>query len=165
MKIFVTGSSGMVGCYVEHVFNDFDLILTDIAGDCAKLDVRDAKKTEMLISETKPDIVLHLAAMTDVDKCEKDMDLAYECNRIGARNVAIACKKCNATMIYISSGSVFSGRLNKPARETDITDPVNVYGMSKLAGETEVSSILEKFYIIRAGWMMGGGIDKDKKFN
>ena len=109
-------------------------------------------------------MVLHLAALTDVDKCERERESAYKCNRDGARNVAAACKEIDAEMIYISSGSVFSGCLGRPARETDRPDPVNLYGKSKLAGEKEVSSILKKHYIIRAGWMMGGGPGKDKKF-
>lgn len=163
-KLFITGSGGMVGHYAKHVFDDFDLMLTDIEGDYERLDVTDDRETEKLISQVRPDIVLHLAAATDVDRCEEDRTWAYKCNRDGTRNVAMACKNCNAIMVYISSGSVFSGKLNRPARESDIPDPVNIYGMSKLAGEREVISILKRFYIVRAGWMMGGGIGKDKKF-
>ena len=111
-KIFVTGSSGMVGHYIERVFKGFDLILTDIEGDYVKLDVRDDRMTEKMITEVRPDIVLHLAAATDVDRCEQDIAWGHGCNRDGTRNVAIACKKCNALMVYISSGSLFSGRLN-----------------------------------------------------
>lgn len=163
-RMFITGSGGMVGYYVESIFDDFKLFLTDIEGDYERLDVTDYKGTQKLISQVKPDVVLHLAATTDVDKCEEDNGWAYKCNRDGTKNVAMACKDCNALMVYISSGSVFSGRLNRPAREADIPDPVNIYGMSKLAGEIEVGSILKRFYIIRTGWMMGGGSSKDKKF-
>ena len=163
-KMLVTGSGGMVGHYVKSVFGDFDLILTDMVGDYLKLDVTDRKEALALIAKAKPDIVLHLAAATDVDRCQSDKAWAYKQNREGTKNVCLACKRCDATMVYMSSGSVFSGKLNRPARETDAPDPVNEYGVSKLAGEKEVSSSLKKFYITRAGWMMGGGPGKDKKF-
>lgn len=154
----------MVGHYAKKVFCDFDLISSDIMGSFEMLDVTDPIASRRVISKTKPHTVLHLAALTDVDKCEREKELAYKCNRDGARNIALACKEIDAEMVYISSGSVFSGALGRPARETDAPDPVNVYGKSKLAGEREVSSILKKHYIIRAGWMIGGGPDKDKKF-
>lgn len=163
-KLLVTGSGGMVGHYVKKVFDDFDMSCTDINGDYPKLDVVNTGQTKKMIQDANPDIVLHLAAATDVDKCEKDPDWAYACNKDGTRNVAMACRDSGATMVYLSSGSVFSGRLERPAKETDEPDPVNTYGKSKLAGEREVQSILNKFYIVRAGWMMGGGPEKDKKF-
>ena len=163
-KLLVTGANGMVGHYVKNAFADFDLIFSDITGDNKRLDVTDENMTMQFIGELKPHLVLHLAALTDVDRCQRDEGLAYKCNQSGTRNVALACKEIDAEMIYISSGSVFSGSLGRPAKETDIPDPVNTYGKSKLAGEAEVSSILRKYYIIRAGWMIGGGPDKDKKF-
>ena len=140
------------------------MILTDLEGDHIKLDVGDYKATRKLIMEAKPDIILHLAAATDVDRCEKDKSWAYTCNMEGTKNVAMVAKDCKAFMVYMSTGSVFSGKLNRPARETDIADPVNIYGASKFAGEKEVGSILKDFLIVRAGWVMGGGPAKDKKF-
>ena len=127
-KILITGSGGMVGHYVEPVFKGFDLVFTDIVGNCKKLDVRNKKATKKMILEIMPDIVLHLAAAIDVDRCEKDKTWAYECNRDGTRNVAMACKSCNATLIYLSSGSVFSGNLNRPAREKEFL-PFKKYGI------------------------------------
>ena len=163
-KLLVTGAGGMVGHYAKGIFSNFDLTFSDISGHFEKLDVTDPIVAKEVILKIKPHIVLHLAAITDVDMCQRDEKLAYKCNQSGTKNVALACKDINAAMIYISSGSVFSGALGRPARETDAPDPVNIYGKSKLAGEKEVSSILKKYYIIRAGWMIGGGPDKDKKF-
>ncbi|MBN1354302.1 MAG: SDR family oxidoreductase [Candidatus Omnitrophica bacterium] len=163
-KLLVTGAGGMVGHYARGVFSDFDLILSDASGSYEKLDVTDEKATRRFIAKVKPHLVLHLAALTDVDKCQLDSKSAYGCNRDGTATVASACKDAGAIMVYISSGSVFSGKLCRPARESDPPDPVNTYGKSKLAGEEEVRRILPRHYIIRAGWMMGGGPEKDKKF-
>lgn len=163
-KILVTGSGGMVGSYLGEVFSDFDLFLTDIARGYIGLDVRDIKKTKKIIKEIKPHIIFHMAAATDVDRCDKDKKWAYDCNREGTKNVALAAKEEGSFMFYISSGSVFSGKRNEPAKETDRPDPINTYGLSKLAGEKEVENLVKKYCIIRTGWMMGGGPEKDKKF-
>lgn len=163
-KIFVTGSGGMVGHYIESVFAGYDLVLTDVSSGYINLDVTDEKATRELMEKHRPDILLHLAAATDVDRCERDALWAHRCNVDGTRNVALACRDTGVMMIYMSSGSVFSGRLHRPARETDEPDPVNVYGKSKLAGENEVKLLLKDYLIVRAGWMLGGGVEKDKKF-
>jgi len=153
----------MVGSYVPEVFSDLDLILTDITAGFTSLDVRVPSMVMKAVISARPDWVLHLAAATDVDRCEEDPDWAYHSNAIGTQNVALACQKAGVPLVYISTAGVFWGDKTDPYIEFDTPRPANVYGRSKLAGEQIVSTLLDRFYIVRAGWMMGGG-EKDKKF-
>lgn len=163
-RILVTGAAGVVGGYVAEEFSDHDLVLTDIRGDYARLDVRDPEETRRVVSEQRPEIVIHLAAATDVDQCEKDPDFAFSTNAIGTHNVALAAREAGAVLVYTSTAGVFGGeKADAPYTEFDTPDPANVYGHSKLAGERSVQTLCERFYICRAGWMVGGG-PADKKF-
>lgn len=162
-RILVTGAAGVVGGYVGEVFADHDLILTDIAGGLIELDVRDTDAVRKLVLDARPDTVIHLAAATDVDRCEQDPDLAHDTNATGTRNVALACREVDAVLVYTSTAGVFSGEKQEPYTESDEPGPANVYGHSKLGGEREVEALLDLYYIARAGWMVGGG-PKEKKF-
>jgi dTDP-4-dehydrorhamnose reductase len=128
------------------------------------LDVRNHKDVKELIEKTKPGIVMHLAAETDVDRCEVEPDQAYLTNVIGTQNVVLACQKHDIELVYVSTIGVFCGDKPDPYNEFDEPKPINVYGRSKLEGERLVQNLLKKYYIIRAGWMVGGGPRKDKKF-
>ena len=162
-RMLVTGAAGMVGSYVPEVFSDYDLVLTDTLDGFTNLDVRDPTSVRKAVAETKPDVVLHLAAATDVDRCEQEPDWAYHTNALGTQNVALACQAFDVVMVYISTAGVFWGDKPEPYNEFDVPRPANVYGHSKLAGEHIVTSLLRRYYIVRAGWMIGGG-GKDKKF-
>jgi dTDP-4-dehydrorhamnose reductase len=161
--MLVTGANGMVGSYVRKVFRGVELIPTDITGDCQHLDVRNPNEVMETICSVSPQVVLHLAAATDVDRCEQDPDWAYHSNTIGTQNVALACQASGCVMVYISTAGVFRGDKPEPYTEFDRPRPMNLYGDSKLQGEKIVSTLLDKFYIARAGWMVGGG-EKDTKF-
>ncbi|MBI5701758.1 dTDP-4-dehydrorhamnose reductase [Candidatus Saganbacteria bacterium] len=158
--MLVTGANGMVGSYVPQVFKGEDFILTDLP----EMDVTNRVKVFGLIGEYKPDIVLHLAAETDVDKCEKEIDHAFRVNAIGTQNVALACQKYKAVLVYISTGGVFDGLARQVHTEYDQPAPLNIYSKAKYAGELVVKDLLREYYIFRAGWMIGGGEAKDKKF-
>src|SRR3989338_5139896 len=108
-RMLVTGAGGMVGSYVPEVFSDYDLVLTDTVVGFTNLDVRDPASVRKAVAEMKPDVVLHLAAATDVDRCEQEPDWAYHTNAIGTQNVALACQASGATLIYISTAGVFWG--------------------------------------------------------
>jgi dTDP-4-dehydrorhamnose reductase len=162
-RMLVTGAGGMVGSYVPAVFQDYDLVLTNRIEGMPHLDVREPPAVMQMVAEVKPDVVLHLAAATDVDRCEQEPEWAYHTNVIGTQNVVLACQAFDITMVYISTAGVFWGDKPAPYTEFDVPKPANVYGESKLAGEHIVSSLLRHYYIVRAGWMIGGGI-KDKKF-
>lgn len=163
-RIVVTGACGVVGGYVAEVFSDHDLLLTDIRGDCDRLDVRDPEACKNVIGGHGAELVIHLAAATDVDECEQDHDLAFATNALGTQNVALAARDAGAVLVYTSTAGVFGGeKADEPYTEFDEPGPANVYGVSKLAGERSVQTLLDRFYICRAGWMVGGGAG-DKKF-
>lgn len=162
-KILVTGAGGMVGSYVPAVFASHEIILTDIVAGFDYLDVHDPQKVMDSIRSHRPDLVLHLAAATDVDRCEQEPDWAYHTNAVGTQNVALACQAHDIPLVYISTAGVFWGDKPEPYIEFDTPNPANVYGRSKLAGEQIVSFLLQRYYIVRAGWMIGGR-EKDKKF-
>lgn len=157
--ILVTGANGMVGSYFPEVFKDENLWLTDID----TLDVTDAAKVMREISVKRPKIVMHLAAETNVDQCESAIDHAFRTNAMGTQSVALACQKIDSEMVYISTAAVFKGDKPDPYTEFDRPEPQSVYARSKYAGEEVVKQLLKKYYIVRAGWMIGGG-KKDKKF-
>ena len=163
MRILVTGAAGAVGSYAPDVFSEDELVLTDIRGDLRQLDVRDPLAVSAAVADVKPDVVLHLAAATDVDECERDHDLAFATNAIGTQNVALACRNAGCELVYISTAGVFWGDKPEPYTEFDEPGPANVYGHSKLAGERIVASICNRSFTVRAGWMVGGGV-LDKKF-
>ncbi|MBI3628019.1 MAG: sugar nucleotide-binding protein [Candidatus Rokubacteria bacterium] len=162
-RLLVTGAGGMVGSYAKEIFTDHELILTDIVDGLPRLDVCDPAEVKAAVAELKPAVVLHLAAATDVDRCEQEPDGAYRSNAIGTQNVALACQAAGIPLVYVSTAGVFGGDKPEPYIEFDAPRPVNVYGLSKLAGEQIVAALLQQYYIVRAGWMIGGG-PRDKKF-
>lgn len=161
--ILVTGAGGMVGSYVPEIFAGETLLLTDIVEGFERLDVCDPTAVMKAMADATPDLVLHLAAATDVDRCEQEPELAYRTNAMGTQNVALACLAHDVPLVYISTAGVFAGDKPEPYIEFDSPNPANIYGRSKLAGEGMVASLLRRYYIVRAGWMVGGG-DRDKKF-
>ncbi|MDD5428963.1 MAG: dTDP-4-dehydrorhamnose reductase, partial [Candidatus Omnitrophica bacterium] len=102
-------------------------------------------------------IVIHAAAWTDVDGCERDREKAYRINASGTENVAVACKNAGAVLIYISTDFVFDGKKKEPYTEEDKTDPLNIYAASKLAGEEAVRKNLKEYFILRTSWLYGAG--------
>lgn len=164
MKLLVTGGAGMVGSYVADVFGGAEVVLTDIVGAVRRLDVRDGAAVAAAIAETHPDAVLHLAAATDVDRCEQEPDWAHGSNALGTEHVAAACAPAAIPLVYVSTGAVFAGDKPEPYTEHDAPHPSNVYAASKLAGERAVTGRLRRYFIVRAGWMFGGGIALDNKF-
>jgi len=120
-------------------------------------DIADREKTVTEIASVKPDTVIHSAAYTDVDGCEKNPQEAEKVNVLGTKNVTLACKECNCLLIYISTDFVFDGEKKTPYIEKDIPNPINVYGKSKLDGERYIQDILKDFIIVRSSWLFGRG--------
>ncbi len=149
----------MVGSYARGVFRGHELLSTDLP----TMDIGSPEKIEETFRAFKPEVVLHLAAATDVDRCEREPDFAFRSNAVGTENVALACRRHGALMVYASTGAVFAGDKPHPYVEYDAPRPSNVYAASKLAGEEAVRALVERHYIARAGWVFGGGA-KDKKF-
>lgn len=151
--ILCTGSNGMVGSYLwKGVFKTdvYDLDVTN-RKDVARYD------------KFNPSAIIHLAAETDLERCEKDKYHAYRVNTIGTYNMTALAVKLNIPIVYISTAGVFNGKKKTPYTERDKPDPINVYGLTKWYGE-DIVRAYPKHYIFRAGWMMGGGKTRDKKF-
>jgi dTDP-4-dehydrorhamnose reductase len=158
-KVLVTGGTGVVASYVNEAFSiKYDCVLLGKN----KLDITDKKIARKVIKEHAPDLLIHLAAETNVDYCEQNPKEAFKINANGTKNIADACKTQGIPLIYISTSAVFDGT-KKGFNEKDKTNPVNTYGTSKLEGEKYIRKELKKYYIVRAGWMIGGG-RKEKKF-
>lgn len=154
MKILITGANGMLAYALKKVLRPKNkLILTDVNN----MDITSAKTVYDFFDQTKPELVIHTAAYTDVDGAESNKTLALKINRDGTKNVAKAAKKLNIPLVYISTDYVFGGGKRKPYTENDRPNPLSVYGQSKYAGEKEVRRITKKCYIIRSAWLYGPG--------
>lgn len=164
MKVFVTGVGGQLGFDVinelknrGHQAIGSDIIDKDDV-NYIKLDITDKQAVEKVISETKPDAVIHCAAWTAVDAAEdeENKDKVFAINSNGTRYIAQACKAVDCKMIYISTDYVFNGEGTEPW-QPDCKDyaPLCVYGQSKLDGELAVSQTLDKYYIVRIAWVFG----------
>ncbi len=168
MRIILTGASGMLASDVVPKLKQqrHEVVGCDIAPrDAAvkKIDVAELKGIRAFVKEHQPDYFFHFAAETDVDRCEKEPDHAYRVNTIGTENIALVCQEFQIPLLYISTAGVFGGEKPEAYTEFDHPNPANVYGHSKLQGEVIVRQLLTKFFIIRAGWMVGGWAI-DKKF-
>ncbi|MBD3426569.1 MAG: dTDP-4-dehydrorhamnose reductase [Candidatus Omnitrophica bacterium] len=168
MKILVTGAAGMLGAEIvkDLIKKGHDVVQTDInqrLPDINALNVTDPGGVSRFVGESSPDYVFHLAAETNVDLCEQDPEHAYRVNAAGTENIVRACSENGAKLLYISTGSVFNGQKDAPYTETDEPDPLSIYGKSKYEGEKAVKDNLKEYFIIRAGWMVGGW-ELDKKF-
>jgi dTDP-4-dehydrorhamnose reductase len=128
-----------------------------------RLDITDHRALMEGVARFRPDWVLHLAALTDVDGCEIHPESAWRINAMGTESLAQICRQHEVGLLYVSTGSVFSGDKNRPYHEFDTPAPVSVYARSKYAGEESVRRLVPQHYIVRAGWMFGGGAE-DKKF-
>ena len=160
MRVLVTGAKGMLGLDLRDVFEQkYEVVATDVE----EMDVRDHGLVFQTMNEVRPDLVVHLAGITDVDKCEIEPDLAYSVNALGTRNVALACQRVGATMVYVSTLAVFDGTKCEPYTEFDRPNPQSQYARAKYQGEVVVRDFLDRYYIVRAGWLFGGG-KEDKKF-
>ncbi|TSC52044.1 MAG: dTDP-4-dehydrorhamnose reductase [Parcubacteria group bacterium LiPW_41] len=153
-KVLTTGGDGMLGSYVNF----------GIKTNRRSLDITDLKEVRSVFQNHKPEIVLHFAAETDVDRCERDPEYAYFINSIGTYNIALVAAELGIKVVYISTNAVFDGLKNGPYSETDKPHPTNFYGHSKLLGEFAIKELLDNYLILRVSWMMGGGPSKDQKF-
>lgn len=168
MRCLVTGANGMLGSALCPLLSQkgHEVVKTDISlhqPDVLFLDVKNLNGVKKIVKEEKPDIIFHLSAETDVDRCEKEEEHAFLTNTEGTKNIALVCRDLDITMVYISTCGVFDGKKKEPYSEVDIPRPVSIYAKSKHEGEKAVRKLLKKYFIFRAGWMIGGG-KKDKKF-
>ncbi|MBM7635041.1 dTDP-4-dehydrorhamnose reductase [Geomicrobium sediminis] len=152
-KVLVTGAGGQLGnALVKQLL---------IAGynvvpmDRNRCDVRMLEEVYQIFTKENPDVVIHAAAYTNVDAAEENMDDAYAVNTYGTRNVAISAKDVGARLVYVSTDFVFEGNQTKPYSEFDQTNPLTVYGQSKLAGESMIARFHPRSYTVRTSWLYG----------
>ena len=166
-KVFITGCGGMLGKAVYERFSPHCQVLaTDIDVNEPWLEygnVIDFQEILGKASKFKPDLIINLAALTDLEYCEKNPEIAWKTNTLGAENMALISKKLNATHIYISTAGIFDGK-QEYYNDFEKPNPMSIYAKSKYYGEVIIERMLDNYFIFRAGWMMGGGIEKDKKF-
>jgi dTDP-4-dehydrorhamnose reductase len=153
MRIAITGCKGQLGTALQQVLASERLWGLDLP----EHDVTDARSIVAAVAELRPDVVIHAAAMTDVDGCERNPELAFRVNTLGTHNIALACGRCGAAMVHISTNDVFDGKLGRAYYEWDTPSPQSVYARSKAAGEFYVRTLLHRFYIVRTAWLYGRG--------
>ena len=153
MRVLVTGVKGQLGYDVMNELKKQGL--TGIGVDVDEMDITDAEACRRVITEAKPDAVIHCAAYTAVDAAEQNMELCRKVNADGTRNIAEVCKGLDIKMMYISTDYVFNGQGTRPWEPDDHREPLNAYGQSKYEGELAVEELVKKFFIVRIAWVFG----------
>jgi dTDP-4-dehydrorhamnose reductase len=152
MKWLIAGANGQLGRCLQKTLNSRGIDF--VALSRADLDVTNIGQVEELVNSTKPDVVVNAAAYTNVEQAEIDSDEAFKVNQLGAANMAIASRSINAKLVHFSTDYVFAGNGNSPWQTNDLTEPISIYGKSKLAGEVEIlKEYSEKSLIIRTAWL------------
>ena len=153
-KILVTGVKGQLGFDVVNELTKRGFF--NVKGiDIQDLDITDEKAVDKYITDFKPAVVMHNAAWTAVDKAEQFEEKVYQVNSYGTRNIARACKKVDAKMVYISTDYVFDGKGTTPFEVDSPKNGLSIYGKSKALGETFVQEALDKYFIVRISWAFG----------
>ena len=146
MNLLVTGGTGQLGRAIVRLGTGRHEVRPLGSSD---LDATDFASVQRVIAETGPDLVIHAGAMTDVDGCEHDPVLAYRVNALGTQHLASVTATAGIPMVYVSTNFVFDGVLDRPYTEFDTTNPISIYGSSKLAGERAVTALNPRHYIVR----------------
>jgi len=153
-RILVIGAKGMLGRDLTEALRASSF--NDVVGwDINEIDIRIEKDTVGKISRLQPEIVINLAGFTNVDQCEFEADKAFAINAEGTRHVVLGALNCHAKVIYLSTDYVFNGNKREPYVESDLPNPLNVYGRSKFRGERYVQELTEDGLVVRTQWLFG----------
>ena len=157
MKVLITGAGGMLGAEMAERFRQagHTVIPTGRKPNLVSMDITDAQQVRTVFDEHRPQVVIHCAAMTNVDACERQPQQAYRVNAFGTELIAAHCQRVGAICVAISTDYVFDGSKGSPYHEYDSPNPLSVYGRSKYAGEQAVRSLCPRHYIIRTAWLYG----------
>ncbi len=145
----ITGGGGQLGIEIVHQL-DSDTVL---APAHAQLDVTNPDAVDRFVEVNSPDLIIHAAAITGVDRCEEARANAYRTNVVGTWNVARAAARVGAEMVYVSTNYVFDGHKLGPYFEYDTPNPLSTYGLTKLFGERASRQVLARLYIVRTSWL------------
>ncbi|KUO72638.1 MAG: hypothetical protein APF77_07300 [Clostridia bacterium BRH_c25] len=162
MKVVVTGASGLFGADILKVFSKENTVMGLMGRK--DLDLVNTKEVISYFDAAAPKLIIHSAGFRLVDDAERNPDMTYRINILGTKNIALAAAKLDIPMVYISSDSVFDGETAIPYNEFSRTNPVNVYGYSKLMGEEQVKTATIKFFIVRVPLLFGALGRKDSNY-
>lgn len=166
-KIYIAGSGGMLGeAFYAQFKNEYEIKCTDKDVNdtwLSFLDFRDFDAYKKDVFDFKPDYLFHLGAYTDLEFCEMNADDTYNTNTLAVENAVYIANSLNIPLLYISTAGIFDGEKDL-YDDWDMPNPLGVYARSKYMGERYVCENAKRFIICRAGWMMGSGPSKDKKF-
>ena len=156
-NIWIVGASGHVGTALTELLDcmKYKMFFTD----STEVDVTNRQLVHLYITRIRPDVIINFAGITNMEECEKNPELAYAVNAIGARNLAVEAQAIEAKLIQLSTDDVFDGKLERAYNEFDTPNPQTVYGKSKYAGEKFIEAFSNKYVIIRSSWVYGTGRD------
>lgn len=153
MKVLVTGYAGQLGYEVVRLLESRGVPCKGV--DMADFNLTDAAAVLDYVQQYRPDVIVHCAAYTNVDKAETEPEICAAVNGMGTLYMVRAALSVGAKMVYISTDYVFSGTGNQPFEVDDPYGPKNVYGVSKVQGEDAVRSLMTRYYILRTSWVFG----------
>ncbi|MBQ9253101.1 MAG: dTDP-4-dehydrorhamnose reductase [Clostridia bacterium] len=153
MRVLVTGVNGQLGWEVVQLLNQRGVPCKGV--DVQDFDLTDGPAVKACVQEYAPDVVVHCAAYTAVDKAESEPEVCAAVNGDGTMNMVRAALSVGAKMVYISTDYVFSGKGEEPWTEDAPYDPQNVYGLSKVQGEIAVRSLMKRYFLLRTSWVYG----------
>lgn len=166
-KIYIAGCGGMLGeAFYTQFKNDYEIKCTDKDVNeswLSFLDFRDAEAYKKDVLDFNPDYLFHLGAYTDLEFCEQNVDDTYMTNTLAVENAVRIANELDIPLLYISTAGIFDGK-QELYDDWDQPNPLGVYARSKYMGERYVVENAKRFLVCRAGWMMGAGPTKDKKF-
>ena len=168
MKIFIAGAGGMLGQAFKKIADEKKYLTKFTDKDVNEewiefLDFRDFIDYEKQVMDFNPDILVHLGAYTSLEYCEENVDDTYKTNTLSVEYAVQIANRLNIPIGYISTAGIFDGK-KQEYDDWDQPNPLGVYARSKYMGEKYVLNNAQKYFVCRAGWMMGGGPKKDKKF-
>ena len=152
-KVLITGANGQLGKTIKEISSDFTNSIDFVFVEKSELDITNSKSVEIYFQSNKFDYCINCAAYTNVDLAETETKIAFDVNANAAKNLAVNCKAYNTTLIHVSTDYVFDGTKQSPYTESDLTNPINTYGESKLLGEDYIRKHLDNYFIIRTSWL------------
>lgn len=156
MRILITGAGGMLGSDLrKHLTAGNEIVATGLESGLARMDITDRDRVVEVVVNYAPDLIIHCAALTDVELCERDPEQSDLVNRWGTAIVVTAARAVLAPVVFLSTDFVFDGMKGAPYNESDTPNPLNVYGRDKLRAETIIRKSLPEHYIVRTAWLFG----------